>query len=91
MINEQARTGLPLTGDKGQELSATTLQSLSSQLLAAKDDRRKIEAAYNAAVESNSKGQIFATFGDNPAILNVREKLAAAKKKRTIVFRNSIF
>ncbi|MGI9054897.1 MAG: GumC family protein, partial [Pyrinomonadaceae bacterium] len=81
MINEQARTGLPLTGDKGQELSASTLQNLSAQLLAAKDDRRKIEADYNAAVEANSKGQIFATLGNDPAILNVREKLAARKEK----------
>ncbi len=81
MINEQARTGLPLTGDKGQELSASTLQNLSAQLLAARDDRRKIEADYNAAVEANSKGQIFATLGNDPAILNVREKLAARKEK----------
>ncbi|MEO8073249.1 MAG: polysaccharide biosynthesis tyrosine autokinase [Acidobacteriota bacterium] len=81
MINEQAQSGLALTGDKGQELSAGTLQNLSAQLLAAKDERRKIEASYNAAIEANSKGQILAVLGDNPAILNVREKLAARKEK----------
>ncbi|CAN5436994.1 exopolysaccharide regulatory tyrosine autokinase VpsO [soil metagenome] len=81
MIAEQSRSGLALTGDKGQELSAGTLQNLSSQLLAAKDERRKMEGDYNAAVEANSKGQIFATLGNNPAILNVREKLAARKEK----------
>ncbi len=81
MIAEQARSGLPLTGEKGQELNASTLQSLSAQLLAAKDERRKIEASYNAAIEANSKGQILAVLGDNPAVLNVREKLAARKEK----------
>ncbi|MCU1288865.1 MAG: Capsular exopolysaccharide family protein, partial [Acidobacteria bacterium] len=46
---------LPL-GDKGGELSASILQNLSSQWLAAIDERRKVEARYNAAVSANSRG-----------------------------------
>ncbi len=81
LINEQRVSGLALTNGKGQDVNATTLQTLSGQLLAAKDERRKIEADYNAAVEANSKGQIFSTLGNNPAIQNMRQMLIARKEK----------
>ena len=81
LINEQARGGLALTGDRGQEVNAGTLQNLSAQVLAAKDDRRKLEAAYNAAVEANSKDQIFSVVGDVPAVVNVRDRLNARREK----------
>ena len=54
---------------------------MSGQLLAAKDERRKIEGDYNAAVDANSKGQIFAMLGNNPAIQNMRQTLAVRKEK----------
>ncbi|MGI8640589.1 MAG: GumC family protein [Pyrinomonadaceae bacterium] len=81
LLTLQAKGGLAMTGEEGQKVNSMTLQTLSGQLLAAKDERRKIEEAYAAAVDANSKGQIFATLGNNPAILNVREKLAARKEK----------
>ena len=81
LLHEQASGNLPLMNGKGQDVNANTLQTLSGQLLAAKDDRRKIEGAYNAAVDANSKGQIFATQNDNPAIQNVRAAIAARKEK----------
>ena len=81
MINEQRDSGLALTGTQGQELSAGTLQNLSGQLLAAKDERRKLEAAYGAAVEANSKDQIMSVLGDDPAIVNMLGTLAARKEK----------
>lgn len=48
--------GLPLQ-EKGQELSATRLQELSSQLMAATDKKRELEARYNAAVQANNRGE----------------------------------
>jgi capsular exopolysaccharide synthesis family protein len=58
-ISVMRNDDLPL-GEKGSELSASILQNLSSQLLTAMDDRRKIEQRYNAAVSANTRGE-----GDN--------------------------
>jgi capsular exopolysaccharide synthesis family protein len=43
--------------EKGGELSASILQNLSNSWLGAIDERRKIEARYNAAVSSNARGE----------------------------------
>ncbi|MBA3785277.1 MAG: hypothetical protein H0X15_07020, partial [Acidobacteria bacterium] len=59
LINVMSKGDLPL-GEKGGELSASILQNLSGQWLGAIDERRKIEANYNAAVSANARGE-----GDN--------------------------
>ncbi len=82
LLAMQAKSGLPLMNGKGQDVNASTLQTLSGQLLAAKDTRRVIEGDYNAAVEANSKGEIFATLGNDAAIQNVRQTLAARREKQ---------
>lgn len=46
---------LPLTGDKGADFNSQRLNTLSSQYLAAEDDRRKIQAEYEAARAAISK------------------------------------
>lgn len=79
LLNYQSSSGLPLTGDKGQELNASKLQTASSQLLSAKDDRRKIEAAYTAALRANSSGEIFSVLGENQAVQNMRKQIAEKK------------
>lgn len=56
LINFMSSKNLPLQ-EKGGELSANILQNLSGQWLAAIDDRRKIEARYNAAVRANQRGE----------------------------------
>lgn len=56
-INYMQSTGLPLFEGKGQSLNADRLQTLSQQWLGAIEDRRKLEARYEAAVAANSKGQ----------------------------------
>lgn len=56
LINLLRKSNLPL-GEKGGELSAGILQNLSGQWLSAIDDRRKIEALYNAAIRANSRGE----------------------------------
>lgn len=42
---------------EGNKVSSGILENVSGQWLAAIDDRRKIEARYNAAVTANSRGQ----------------------------------
>jgi len=49
-------SNLPLQ-EKGADLSASRLQTLSEQWLSAADDRRKLEARYNGAVTASSRGQ----------------------------------
>lgn len=46
---------LPLTGDKGADFNSQRLTTLSSQYLAAEDERRKIQAEYSAAVSAINK------------------------------------
>lgn len=58
---------IPLA-EKGQELSAARLQEISSQWLAATEERRKIEAMYNAAVQANARGE-----GKNMPVLTQSE------------------
>ena len=56
LISYMKNSGLPLA-EKGQDLSATRLQEISSQWLTATDQRRQLEARYNAAVQANSRGE----------------------------------
>jgi capsular exopolysaccharide synthesis family protein len=49
-------SGLPLA-DKGGDLNATRLQTMSEQWMTAMDDRRKLEARYNSAIQANSRGE----------------------------------
>lgn len=79
MLNYQSSSGLPLTGDKGQELNFGKLQTASSQLLAAKDERRKLEAGYSAAIRANASGEIFSVLGGNQAVQNMRAQIASKK------------
>lgn len=78
-IAEQISNNVPLTGGKGQDFNASRLQTISGQLLSAKDDRRKIEADYAAAVRSGD--QIFALLGKNEAVSSMRSRLAERKAK----------
>ena len=67
LIVYMQNSGLPLA-EKGQELSATRLQEISAQWLAATEERRKIEAMYNAAVQANARGE-----GKNMPVLTQSE------------------
>ncbi len=56
LINYLRSSNLPLQ-EKGVDLSANRLQTLSEQWLTAMDDRRKIEARLNAAMQANARGE----------------------------------
>lgn len=79
LIAEQSSNNLPLTGGKGQDFNASRLQTISEQLLGAKDERRKIEADYAAIIRSGD--QIFGLLGNNEAVSSMRSRLAERKAK----------
>jgi capsular exopolysaccharide synthesis family protein len=56
-VSYMQSSGLPLFEGKGQSLNADRLQTLSQQWLGAIEERRKLEARYEAAVSANSKGE----------------------------------
>lgn len=81
LIIEQTKSNLPLTGEEGQKFNASRLQTVSEQLLKAKDERGKIEADYAAALRANENGEIFSVLGSNQAIQVMRASIAAQKAK----------
>ncbi|HUR99524.1 MAG TPA: polysaccharide biosynthesis tyrosine autokinase [Pyrinomonadaceae bacterium] len=56
LIGYMRSSGLPLQ-EKGQELSASRLQTMSETWLKAMEGRRQLEARYNAAVQASSRGE----------------------------------
>jgi capsular exopolysaccharide synthesis family protein len=56
LIGYMRSSGLPLQ-EKGQDLSASRLQSLSETWLKAMEGRRQLEARYNAALQASSRGE----------------------------------
>lgn len=56
LISYMRSSGLPLQ-EKGQDLSASRLQSMSETWLKAMEGRRQLEARYNAAVQASSRGE----------------------------------
>ncbi|MEP6901258.1 MAG: polysaccharide biosynthesis tyrosine autokinase [Actinomycetota bacterium] len=75
LIKSMQESNLPLQNGKGNDFNAERLQTISSNLLAAEDDRRKIQAQYEAAQRaSDGKGGILSVVPDNKAILAAREQ-----------------
>ena len=78
-IAERGSNNMPLTGGKGEDFNAARLQTISGQLLTARDDRRKLEAEYAAA--ANAGDQIFGVLGNNEAVSSMRSRIAERKAK----------
>jgi polysaccharide biosynthesis transport protein len=73
-INQMRENGQPLAS-KGEELAASILQKKSNDWLTAEDERRKIQALYDAAVQASQKGQILSVVGPgNPYINEARSQ-----------------
>ncbi len=56
LIDEMRKSNLPLQ-EKGQDLAASRLGSMSETWLKALDSRRQLEGRYNAAVAASSRGE----------------------------------
>lgn len=61
---------LPLTGDKTADFNAQKLSTLSSQYFAASDERRKLQAEYDAAAESIKRGEPFGAASEKNEFIN---------------------
>lgn len=81
LIVEQTRSNLPLTGAEGQKYNAGRLQTVSDQLLKAKDERTIVEAKYAAALRANQNGEIYSVLGEDQAIQGMRVAVATQKAK----------
>jgi capsular exopolysaccharide synthesis family protein len=68
-INEMRMNNLPLA-NKGEELAASILQKKSDEWLNAESERRKIQQLYEAALQANQKGEIYAVLGENNRFIN---------------------
>jgi succinoglycan biosynthesis transport protein ExoP len=74
-IKEMQESNIPLREGKGQDFNAERLMTISTNLLAAQDDLRKIQAQYEAAQKAaDGKGGILSQVPDNKAILAAREQ-----------------
>jgi polysaccharide biosynthesis transport protein len=56
LMQKMREFGLPLQ-EKGQDLAASRLQTVSEQWFTAMDERRKLEARYTAALQASSRGE----------------------------------
>jgi capsular exopolysaccharide synthesis family protein len=74
LLQEMSSSNLPLNGDKGGELRATTLASSYKMWSDARDELSKIQATYSAAVDASGKGDILSVVGDNKAIQDARSE-----------------
>jgi polysaccharide biosynthesis transport protein len=72
-INYMTSTGMSLA-EKGTELTAGRLQTMSGQWLSAEDDRRKLQAQYDAAVRAKNSGEIYAVVGDKSSVNEARSQ-----------------
>ncbi len=79
LIGEQSRSNIPLNGEAGASFIGSRLQTVSEQLLKAKDERGKIEADYGALVRANQNGEITSLLGDNPRVQSMLAQIAAKK------------
>jgi capsular exopolysaccharide synthesis family protein len=74
LLQEMSSSNLPLSGDKGGELRATTLASSYKMWSDSRDELSKIQATYSAAMEANGKGDLLSVVGDNKAIQDARSE-----------------
>lgn len=71
-LTQMQNANLPLTEGKGNDFNALKLQTLSTQFLTAEDDRRKIQAQYEAAIAANRRGEIMSVVGPTGYINEAR-------------------
>ncbi|MGI9035682.1 MAG: polysaccharide biosynthesis tyrosine autokinase [Pyrinomonadaceae bacterium] len=69
---------LPLQ-QEGEKLAASTLETMSTQWLAAEDERRKSQSLYEAAVQASQRGELPAVLPDNKIIQEIQSE---ARRRR---------
>ncbi len=72
-INYMTNSGMSLA-EKGTELTAGRLQTMSGQWLASEDERRKLQGQYDAAVRAKNNGEIYAVVGEKGSVNEARSQ-----------------
>lgn len=80
-INYIKNHGLPLGQMKGENLTGARLDTLSGQLLTAENDRKVLQAAYEAAQKAASRGAIPEVQSDS-AVQEIKAKLRVLEQRR---------
>ncbi len=79
-INYMRDHTIPLREGKGTDLLADRLQKISTDWLSAEDERRKLQAKYEAAQKAGGgSGDILSVVGENQAIQAARERYLVRK------------
>ncbi|MEO6394062.1 MAG: polysaccharide biosynthesis tyrosine autokinase, partial [Pyrinomonadaceae bacterium] len=78
----QQSHNLPLREEKGQDLKASRLQQLSQQVLSAENDRKSLQAAYEAARSSKDVYSIPEVQSDK-AVQDLQRRIADLDEKRS--------
>jgi polysaccharide biosynthesis transport protein len=81
LLNFKRNHGIPITTTPGVDLTAERTKTYSAQLLAAEDERKKAEAAYNAARTSPDPWSI-PEVGEDKAVQRLREKIESLEEKK---------
>jgi capsular exopolysaccharide synthesis family protein len=80
-FNYARNKGLPMTADPASNLEATRLATLSGQLLDAENERKNLQAQYEAAKRENDPYSI-PDVQSSSRIEKLREKISALQEKR---------
>ena len=80
-INYIKNHGLPLGEIKGENLTSVRLDTLSSQLLAAENDRKNLQAAYELAARARENASI-PEVQENKGVQEIKEKLRGLEQRR---------
>jgi capsular exopolysaccharide synthesis family protein len=80
-LNYARQYNLPLPTDPAKDLDATRLATLSGQLLAATNERKNLQAAYEAARDAKDPYTI-PEIQSSDRIAKLREKISALKEQR---------
>ncbi|HEY0322714.1 MAG TPA: polysaccharide biosynthesis tyrosine autokinase [Pyrinomonadaceae bacterium] len=83
-INYIKNHGLPLGQMKGENLTSARLDTLSGQLLAAENDRKVLQAAYEAAQRSPSREAIPEAQSDK-AVQEIKGRLRVLEQRRAVL------
>lgn len=80
-INYIKEHGLPLGEKKGENLTGIRLDTFSSQLLAAENERKNLQSLYEAAKQAPTSDRI-PSVKDDKAVQDIKEKLRALEQRR---------
>ena len=81
LLNFKKGNNLPISTSKGVDITGVRVDTYSSQLLAAEDERKKAQAAYDSARTSSDPWSV-PQVQENTAVQRLREKIEGLEEKK---------